>query len=68
MNIAISIIIGLVVGLAIGHAGRRQRDKKIAELENEISVNQNVMEAQNDSINRLRRSLEKRKKGGQPNG
>lgn len=68
MNIAISIIIGLCIGLAIGHIGRRQRDKRIAELENEISVNQNVMEAQNDSINRLRRSLEKRKKGGQPNG
>lgn len=68
MTISISIIIGLCIGLAIGHAGRQQRDKKIAELENEISVNQNVMDAQNDSINRLRRSLEKRKKGGQPNG
>lgn len=68
MNIVIYIIIGLCIGLAIGHAGRKQRDKKIAELENEISVNQNVMDAQNDSINRLRRSLEKRKKGGQPNG
>ena len=68
MSIAISLIIGLCIGLAIGHIGRRQRDKRIAELENEISVNQNVMDAQNDSINRLRRSLEKRKKGGQPNG
>ena len=68
MNIAISITIGLCIGLAIGHAGRRQRDKRIAELENEISINQNVMEAQNDSINRLRRSLEKRKKGGPQNG
>jgi predicted nucleic acid-binding Zn-ribbon protein len=47
---------------------RNTLNKKIAELENEISVNQNVMDAQNDSINRLRRSLEKRKKGGQPNG
>lgn len=68
MTIAISIIIGLIIGLIIGHAGRRQRDRRIRELENEVSVNQNVMEAQNDSINRLRRSLEKRKKGGQPNG
>ena len=68
MTITISIIIGLCIGLLVGHMGRRQRDRRIRELENEISVNQNVMEAQNDSINRLRRSLEKRKKGGQPNG
>jgi uncharacterized membrane-anchored protein YhcB (DUF1043 family) len=46
MTITISIIIGLIVGLLIGHAGRRQRDRRIRELENEISVNQNVMEAQ----------------------
>ena len=68
MTITISIIIGLCIGLAIGHAGRRQRDRRIRDLENEISVNQNVMDAQNDSINRLRRSLEKRKKGGSQNG
>lgn len=63
MNIVIYIIIGLCIGLAIGHAGRRQRDKKIAELEQKNDINQNVMEAQNATIGRLRKKLKDKGNG-----
>lgn len=63
MNIAISIIIGILIGLAIGHAGRRQRDKRIAELEQKNDINQNVMEAQNATIGRLRKKLKDKGNG-----
>ena len=59
LAILIAGIIGIWVGLAIGRNGRRERDRRISELERENSVNRNVMDAQNDTIGRLRRKLKK---------
>ena len=59
LTIVIAGFIGIWVGLAIGRNGRRERDRRISELEREISVNRNVMEAQNDTIGRLRKKLKK---------
>lgn len=67
LYIAIGILLGLVVGLLIGHKGRKERDERIAELEKEITVKQNVVEAQNGTISRLRKKIDK-KKGGQCDG
>lgn len=58
--IIIAGIIGLIVGLAIGRQGRRERDARIGKLEQELTTIRNVCEAQNDTINRLRKKLEKR--------
>ena len=60
LTIAIAGLLGLLVGLSIGRNGRRERDKRIAELEKEATTNRNVMEAQNDTIGRLRKKLDKR--------
>lgn len=56
----IGILLGLVVGLLIGHKGRKERDERIAELEKEITVKQNVVESQNGTISRLRKKLKKK--------
>lgn len=66
LYIIIGILLGLVVGLLIGHKGRKERDERISELEKEINVKQNVVEAQNGTISRLRKIVNK-KKGGQDN-
>lgn len=62
MQLAISIagIIGLLVGLAIGRKAIRERDERIKELENKLKTNQNVMDAQNATIGRLRKKLDKK--------
>lgn len=60
LAIAIAGIIGLFVGLAIGRQGRKERDARIGKLEQELTTIRNVAEAQNDTINRLRKKLEKR--------
>jgi len=60
LTIAIASLLGLLVGLSIGRNGRRERDKRIAELEKEATTNRNVMEAQNDTIGRLRKKLKKK--------
>lgn len=57
--IIIAGIIGIVVGLAIGRQGRKERDARIGKLEQELTTIRNVAEAQNDTINRLRKKLEK---------
>lgn len=60
LTIAVAGLLGLIVGLAIGRNGRHERDKRIAELEGELAVKQNVCEAQNDTIQRLRKKLKKK--------
>lgn len=60
LTIAIAGLLGLLVGLAIGRNARRERDKRISELEREITTIRNVAEAQNDTIGRLRKKLDKR--------
>lgn len=60
LAIAIAGIIGLIVGLAIGRQGRKERDARISELEQELTTIRNVYEAQNDTINRLRKKLKKK--------
>ena len=68
LTIAIAGIIGLLVGLRINKAGIKERDKRIAELENELEqqvsqlkqeliVKQNVAEALNDTVQRLKKKL-----------
>ena len=59
LTIVVAGFIGIWVGLMIGRNGRHERDRRISELEREISVNRNVMEAQNDTIGRLRKKLKK---------
>lgn len=65
--IIIAGIIGLVVGLAIGRQGRRERDQRIGKLEQELTTIRNVCEVQNDTINRLRKKLDKRNGKNQEN-
>lgn len=60
IEIMISGIIGLVIGLMIDRNARRERDERIAELENRLATDRNVMEAQNETINRMRKKLDKR--------
>lgn len=64
MNIELAIALGVVVGLAVGllidRNARKERDKRIAELEKELTVKQNVAEALNDTVQRLRKKLDKR--------
>lgn len=61
LTIIIAGLLGLVVGLAIDRNARRERDKRIAELEKELTTIRNVAEAQNDTIGRLRKKLDKKK-------
>lgn len=60
LTIAIAGLLGLLMGLAIGRNARRERDKRISELEREITTIRNVAEAQNDTIGRLRKKLKKK--------
>lgn len=60
IEIMISGIIGLVIGLMIDRNARRERDERIAELENRLATDRNVMDAQNETINRMRKKLDKR--------
>ena len=60
LTIAMAGIIGLIVGLAIGRQGRKERDARIGKLEQELTTIRNVAEAQNDTINRLRKKLKKK--------
>lgn len=56
--IAVSAIIGLCLGLYANHKGIKERDERIHELEGELAVKQNVCEAQNATIGRLRKELD----------
>lgn len=60
LAIAVAGIIGLCIGLLIDRNSRRERDEKIKALEKELQVKQNVCEAQNDTINRLKKKLKKK--------
>ena len=60
IEIMISGIIGLVIGLMIDRNARRERDERIAELENRLATDRNVMDAKNETINRMRKKLDKR--------
>jgi peptidoglycan hydrolase CwlO-like protein len=64
IELAIAGIIGLIVGLQINKTGIKERDKRIQELdqrvqelENELIVKQNVAEALNATVQRLRQKL-----------
>lgn len=67
LTIIIAGLLGLVVGLAIDRNARRERDKRISELEKELTTIRNVAEAQNDTIGRLRKKLDKKKGGNNVN-
>lgn len=58
--ITISAIIGLCIGLYANRKGIKERDERIAELEHEITVKQNVVESQNATIGRLRKIAKKK--------
>lgn len=57
LYIAIAVLIGLAVGLAIDRNAMAERDKRIGELEKELTTLHNVADAQNATISRLRRKL-----------
>lgn len=65
--IIIAGLIGLLVGILICRDGIKERDKIIQELEYDIHVKQNVIGSNNETINRLRRELEKLKGGKNEN-
>ena len=60
LALAIGIIIGLAVGLLIDRNARKERDDKIASLEKELTVKQNVAESLNATVQRLRNKLKKK--------
>lgn len=62
LTIAIAGIIGLFIGLMIDRNARRERDERIKALENEVTVQRNVVKALNEDNVKLRRRL--KKKGG----
>ena len=62
LYITVSLLLGFIVGLAIDRNARRERDQRINDLEQQLTVKQNVMESQNATIGRLRKKLNK--KGG----
>lgn len=62
LTIAIAGIIGLIIGLLIDRNARRERDERIKALENEVTVQRNVVKALNEDNVKLRRRL--KKKGG----
>ena len=73
LTIAVAGILGLLIGLRINNSGIKERDKRIAELEKnleqqvsllkkEIIVKQNVIDSNNETVNRLRRENERLKK------
>lgn len=57
LYIAIAGLIGLAVGLAIDSNARAERNKRISELEKELTTLRNVADAQNATISRLRKKL-----------
>lgn len=57
LYIAIAGLIGLAVGLTIDRNARAERDKRIGELEKELTTLRNVADAQNATISRLRKKL-----------
>jgi predicted RNase H-like nuclease (RuvC/YqgF family) len=62
LYLAIGILLGLFVGLCIDKNARYERDERIRDLESELVVKQNVADALNETVNRLRRENEKLKK------
>lgn len=60
LALAIGIIIGLAVGLLIDRNARHERDDKIASLEKELTMKQNVAESLNATVQRLRNKLKKK--------
>lgn len=62
MTIEIAIVVGGIIGLALGlyasRKGIKERDERIHELEGKLTVKQNVCEAQNATIGRLRKELD----------
>ena len=62
LALTIGLILGLAVGIAIDRQARRERDERIKDLEKELGIKQNVVESQNDSINRLCREIKRLKK------
>lgn len=63
LYIAVSAVLGLIVGLGIGIKGRVERDERIKELENELTVQRNVVKSLNEDNVVLRKRL--KKKGGE---
>lgn len=65
MTIEIAIVIGGIIGLALGlyasRDGIKERDERIHELEGQLAVKQNTLEAQNATIGRLRKELDQLK-------
>ena len=62
LYVLLGAALGLVAGICINAKGKQESDDRIKELEKDIIVRQNVADALNDSVNRLRRENERLKK------
>lgn len=60
LAIMIGGVVGMIIGIIISDKGREERDERIKELEGELTVKQNVIESQNDTIIRLRKKIKKK--------
>lgn len=60
LYLVIGIILGLAIGLLIDRNARKERDERITKLEKELNVKQNVAEALNATVQRLRKKLDKK--------
>ena len=60
--IAIAGIICFFLGWFTNHRGKKDRDAHIQELEYDLLVKQNIINSNNEAINRLRQENEKLKK------
>lgn len=61
LTIVIVSVFCILLGLWIGHNARKERDQQINKLEYELTVKQNIIDSNNETINRLRRENEKLK-------
>jgi hypothetical protein len=63
LYIAVSAVLGLIVGLGIGIKGIKERDERIKELENELTISRNVVKSLNEDNVKLRKA--RKKNGGE---
>jgi glucose-6-phosphate-specific signal transduction histidine kinase len=58
--ITASMLLGFALGMWISRTAIRERDKRISELEKEITIKQNVADALNATVQRLRKKLKRK--------
>ena len=61
LYVVIGIILGFAAGLFIRHSAIKDRDEEIDRLNKELTVKQNICEANNATITRLRKECNRLK-------